>query len=294
MEREISLVTGNATEIIADYNRRRREGFPPVRFPNLIGRLRGRHVFLIGNSPSLKQLPENWADRLSDPRLFTVGINRAIMWMKPRFWWVSDEDMIHDRDYRSYHADEDGGIVPKKYDDMFDGVRIWWEPIAKFTTRSNFVPWNWGFFQYCCQTADMSNLHKYPESDLFALQAFMGIMVAKRVVLVGIDHATVDGETHYELTCDKDRKKQEYNEDERFSEDKAQHNFLKDGYSRLSMHAKSLGHEIFTVSPVEGTLVRQYVQHRDLNTCIMDAIDNYVMLGEDDLVDMKNWRAFDE
>lgn len=281
-------------QVIAEYNEFRRRDQPKLDWPNLIGRLKGRHVFLIGNSPSLKKLPNTWAESLSDPRLFTCAINRAIMWMTPRFWWVADSETIFDRDYKDYHKNPDGcqgGNVPKSYDENFDGVRLWWERLCRRTRRKHFIPWGWGFERYFCQTSRLDNLRKYPESDLLSIQVFMGIMQARRIIFAGVDHAVVDGETHYEIVDERDRKKQEGNRKIRFEEGEPQYGFVRQGLMRMKFHAQNCGAEIVTVSPVEGTIVRDLFPYMPLEKAIEDALKNYEELGPDDLEDLKNHKA---
>ena len=140
--------------------------------------LKGWPVFIVGCGPSLDLINNVW-ERLSDPDLITVGLNRAVLKFTPTFWTLYDSPDIEK-------------IGLKDFAETYDGFSVWsWRHAGndmKHKRRLNMAPRgghdaveNWG-------KQGLGRLYPSGYSASYALETFSSIMKANPTYLVGIDN----------------------------------------------------------------------------------------------------------
>jgi hypothetical protein len=258
-------------DILAAREKQELDLHPKCHYPDLRGAMDCKHVFIIGNSPSIGMIPD-CLQLLSDPRLITVAINRALVWMEPWAYWAGDG-----------HGMPGGPLIPPGRWKTFKGPRFWYEYGAR-----EHLPADGCYVPFCAdsdapdfQLQDLAKLYQYTTSDTHAVQAFFGIMYAEAVYLVGIDQSVVDGRGHHAYLSEDDRTAGELETTARWrGGDELSPALILHAYRVFQRQNRTAGvstrgsrRGLWTCSPVEGTVVRQHLPFMPLEEAIERALE---------------------
>ena len=258
----------------------------PLSFPRVEGLLRGRTVFLVGNSPSLLQMPSLW-ESLSQPGIITLALNRVTDQFDPTFWLCGDEGF----------TTQWGNTLPGDGVDPNKTVRILHSSAgAALKMGEPWVPFQvhlrdkgWG--------RHLNEIYHYPTSDLQALQILHGVMKASMVFLVGVDHDYHTEESHGMEITGMDLEKHEALLD--FKQDDAGPfmAMINTGYRKALDEMRRSTRPIYTCSPVEGTVVRAHIPYMPFGEAITAATTDATEWAQPlkfpfDLDELRHWRPY--
>jgi len=253
----------------------------PLSFPRVEGLLRGRTVFLVGNSPSLKKIPSLW-EELSRPGVITMALNRVTDQITPTFWLCGDGEF----------TTQWGNTLPGEGVDPKKTVRVLHSGAgAALKMGEPWVPFQvhlrdkgWG--------RHLDKIYHYPTSDLQALQILHGVMKASIIFLVGIDHNYHAKETHGMELTGMDQAKHDSLIDFKQDDDGPFMAMINQGYRRAMDEVRRSTRPIYTCSPVEGTVVRKHLPYMIFETAMGMALLN--VTNHPDLDELRHWRPYGE
>lgn len=223
------------------------------RFPDVRGLLTDMAIVIIGNSPSMNMLDDPWT-QLARPGLITVGINRVLNDMVPTIIWMADSGFIKNQ------------YVRRTLISNFMGPRFFswkhcgrtWKHYVPFEVRDRPKPGQPRAREV--ETQSLKRLNCLGKSDLQALQVFHGIMGAKATYLVGVDHQRVDGRAHYGYAHRQDEDMWE-GKDVKNDLIETSTEWVHGGYEIFADWLRTHRRPVFTMSPVEDTIVRKFLPY---------------------------------